>query len=1059
MLESQSIQNKEQLAENGHDENLVLDNPFPGLRPFTIEESHLFFGREGQSNEVLLKLAQNRFVAVVGPSGSGKSSFIFCGVIPVLYGGFLSEISSNWNVVITRPGANPIQNLANALLDKDREFEKLDGEDQHIKKIITSTILRSSSLGLVEYIQQSKNFNTRNTLILVDQFEELFRFRKTNTESTNESLAFVNLLMEAVKTEYAPIYVALTMRSDFIGDCAFYPELTESINNSYYMIPQMTRKQRFKTITGPILVGGGKITPRLTAQLLNDVGDNPDQLPILQHSLMRTWDYWTKNRTKEEQYIDIEHYKAIGTMVEALSMHANEAYDELDERQKEICERMFKTLTEKNGNLGIRRPTKLQEIASITKAPETEVIFVIDKFRQTGRSLLMPPIHIDLMPDTIIDISHESLMRIWNRLISWLEEEAEAVQMYLRLSEASAMYQVGQASLWRPPDLQLALNWQQKHKPNLIWAQRHNPAFERTMVFLEYSKKDFEAEQKIKEQRQKQALRRARVTALFLGSATVVSIGFLVYAITQQVEATRQKELAVEKSELAIKNEKEALTQTEKAIKSEKAAKEQKDLAEEQKIIAEQKTKEALEQTQIAEQKTKEALEQKLIAEKQTNEANRQKGIAEDKTKEAIRQENLANESAKKAEIAKNDAYRLRLLSIAQSMAVKSLQMSDERIKGLNAQQAYLFNKNNGGMTYHPDVYDGLYYAIKKLEENESEVEMQEYNALKGHTDNVRALTPSSTGNFIYSTGSDGQVIRWNLDNSLDRILNIGNTNYINRTLVASPNDQFLASGGDAKEVELFDLSKIGQEPKIIKGFSGEVWHLLFSSDSKELVASTSDNKVWVWVNEQLSKVAESSSKINSIATNPKGDIVAMATEKGEIVFIYRRTGNSQKIFFQNNEPMHSVAFSPNGRYLIGGDENGVVRVWDMVNQQLVTELEGHKAKINYIAFSRDNKQMGTASFDGTVRIWNMDNLNDAPIVLKDHNDWVWSIAFSADGTKLLAGCKDALIRIWPTNPDLMNYLICTKLESNMSQKEWKRYVAEDIPYENTCSGLKPKED
>src|SRR6186713_3664454 len=109
-------------------------NPFPGLRPFKIEESHLFFGREGQSDEVLLKLSKNRFVGVIGPSGSGKSSFIYCGVMPILYGGFLTDASPNWEVVVTRPGAGPIDNLAEALLKNNREYQKAEVEEKRIKR-------------------------------------------------------------------------------------------------------------------------------------------------------------------------------------------------------------------------------------------------------------------------------------------------------------------------------------------------------------------------------------------------------------------------------------------------------------------------------------------------------------------------------------------------------------------------------------------------------------------------------------------------------------------------------------------------------------------------------------------------------------------------------------------------------------------------------------------------------------------------------------------------------------------------------------------------------------
>src|SRR5690606_36626970 len=137
-------------------EQLVATNPFPGLRPFNIDESHLFFGREGQSDEVSLKLSRSRFVGVIGPSGSGKSSFIYCGVMPILYGGFLTDASPNREVVVTRPGAGPIDNLAESLLKNNRDYANADPEEKKIKRTIFSTLLKSSSLGLVEAIEQTR---------------------------------------------------------------------------------------------------------------------------------------------------------------------------------------------------------------------------------------------------------------------------------------------------------------------------------------------------------------------------------------------------------------------------------------------------------------------------------------------------------------------------------------------------------------------------------------------------------------------------------------------------------------------------------------------------------------------------------------------------------------------------------------------------------------------------------------------------------------------------------------------------------------------------------------
>ena len=265
--------------------------------------------------------------------------------------------------------------------------------------------------------------------------------------------------------------------------------------------------------------------------MLNDLGDSTDQLPILQHALMRTWDYWATHREGDES-MDLKHYDAIGRMAEALSQHANEAFDDLDDERKEVCEILFKAITEKRGQFGIRRPTRAGQIAAIADVSIDDIIKVLEVFRAPGRSLLTPPLGIEITDKSVVDISHESLMRIWVRLKNWVDDEAEAVQMYQRLSEAAAMYQVGKAGLWRPPDLQLALNWQQKHKPTLVWGQRYNAAFERTMVFLEYSKKEWETEQKIKELQAKRALKRARITALVMGAATVISLMFLLFLKT-----------------------------------------------------------------------------------------------------------------------------------------------------------------------------------------------------------------------------------------------------------------------------------------------------------------------------------------------------------------------------------------------------------------------------------------------------------------------------------------------------------------------------------------------
>jgi ABC-type oligopeptide transport system ATPase subunit len=485
-------------------------HPFPGLRPFQAGEEDLFFGREGQSEEILRRLRESHFLAVVGASGSGKSSLIRAGLLPYLHGGFMVKAGSHWRTAIFRPGSDPIGNLARAL--NDQAALGSQDEDAARNAILLEVTLRRSGLGLIEAIRLARLPAHENILIIVDQFEELFRFADAASAVRREddAAAFVKLLLEASAENELPIYVVLAMRSDFIGDCARFQDLPEAVTAGLYLIPRMTREQRRAAIEEPVAIANAEISRRLVNRLLNDVGDNPDQLPTLQHALMRTWDYWTKHH--EGQPIDLEDYTNIGTMAKALSIHADEAYDELPgEREKRIAKRLFQCLTERGpDNREVRRPTTVAEIAGVAGATTSEVIAVIEYFRRPDRSFLMPPDAVALDANSIIDISHESLIRGWERLRGWVEEESESAKVYRRLAETAALHAKGEANLWRDPELLNALTWRTNRAPNASWAKRYNSGFDQAMAFLDKSREVRDAEIANLERRRLEDLRRWR---------------------------------------------------------------------------------------------------------------------------------------------------------------------------------------------------------------------------------------------------------------------------------------------------------------------------------------------------------------------------------------------------------------------------------------------------------------------------------------------------------------------------------------------------------------------
>ncbi len=1028
-----------------------IDNPFPGLRPFNIDESHLFFGREGQTDEVLMKLAQHRFVGIIGPSGSGKSSFIYCGALPILHGGFLTENGANWEVVVTRPGNNPVENLGEAILEHDPSYDTTNYEDRKIKRTIISTLMKSSSLGLVEAIQQTRKKTGKNYLILVDQFEELFRFKDNNLNknSVNETLRFINLLMEAINYEDEPIYIAITMRSDFIGECAQFAELTRKINDSHYLIPMLTREQKRKAIEGPVAVGGGKITPRLVQTLLNDLGDNPDQLPILQHALMRTWDYWKNNRENESETIDFKHYEAIGTMEEALSMHANEAFDELNDYQREICAILFKAITEKRGeSFGIRRPTLLSEIASIAEVSVEEVSSVIERFREASRSLLMPPHEQILHADSIIDISHESLMRIWVRLKNWVDEESEAVGMYLRLSEASAMHQVGKGGLWRPPDLQLALNWQLKHKPTLIWGQRYDLAYERTMVFLEYSKKEFEEEQKIKELQAKRALKRARMTALIMGAATVISLFFLLFAFIQKTEAEKatiyadeQAKIAVKNAALADKNAKQATIEKEKAEKAQTVADTEKEKA------------------QIERDN---AVQQKRLANQATTRARLAETDAKEKEKLAILEGKKARIAEEKARLEKENADKLRYLALSKALAIKATKnIPDSQLKGLLARQGYNFNVQHDGPSFNSDIYDGVYKALTQFNDISTK-------SLQGHAQQVNVVIHNGSSNQgVFSADSEGKILQWSVKNDqaqADTVIG-ARVGFNTKDLLGDPQGTWLLAGGDYPTIDdnafinYFNLKT--NTVQALKGFKGIIQNMVLLNAQKDFLALQKNGKDIVKYNFASSSVSPfitPSIKINHISLSSNGKFLVGGGNNGKVFIWDLNNNNKERVVYETkNHAITSVRFSPNGRYLVVGNREGLVVIIEPVTGSVVRSFSEIQAQINDIEFSPNGTLLAVASFDGTLRVWNMEDLKLQPLVLSGYTDWAAALDFTTDGAFLLGGgFANGEVRVWPIDITNMAEKLCTHITRNMTDDEWEIYVANlnDVAKENTCTNV-----
>ena len=1021
------------------------ENPFPGLRPFSIDDAHLFFGREGQIDDILLKVAKNRFVTVMGYSGSGKSSLMYCGLVPVLYGGLITDSGSQWNVITTRPGSSPLHSLTDSIVEFMVRSNRIDVGDADIYKAIVNSVLRSGSDGLIEISRFLHRNAGENTFFLVDQFEEVFRYRDhaESAEGLNDAQLYVNLILTATNQSAVPTYVALTMRSDFIGECSVFSGLTQKINSSNYLIPQLTREQKKSVIEGPIVVAGGQISQRLVKRLLNEVGNDHDQLPILQHALMRTWDYWIENHEPGEP-VDIRHYNAIGKVNQALAQHANEAYDELITKDKYIAEILFKNITEKNqNNRGMRRPCRLGLVAELSESTESEVVRVVDHFRRAGRSFLMPAANVPINNDSMIELSHESLMRIWSRLETWVEEEFESATMYKRLSEAASMYQIGKTGLWRPPDLQLALNWQKKQNPTREWGQRYDEAFERAVVFLDTSRITYEAELKNQEMMQRRVLQRTRATAIILGIAFIVAIIFFVFAYLQKLQADADKIRADQNRELAEQQS--------------KIAKENQLRAEEQEKIVRDQNLELQNANELIRRTSRELAAALVSTRAAKNEAERNLIYANIQRDSARVERNKAQSEFLRAEANYKEANRLFMLTKAQELASKAAAEEDDKdLAGLMAMQGYTFHRRYEGKKYEPFIYTGLYNAL-------TQINGSTYNSMKIEGPprvHMRSLVVSDKNNGFYAAGADGRIYKGDY-NQLTNAATAYVNPYPTKAIALSKDDNFMVNGSDSAFVQIYNLRN-GATPKVVTGLSGATNDIEFLPDNSGFVVASGGNTL-SRINPQtgeLSLLATVPFELKSISISPDGTWLAGASWSGQVLLLNLLDKSTSVLANESPNRILSVKFSPSGKQLAYGvddvaNKRGLVKLYNLDSKE-TRQFSGHKAGVNDVEFSPDEKLLASAGLDKRLQLYVLDNPEDLPVVMSNNTGFIWDIEFAKGSDYLIAACSESEIRVWPTDPALLADQICPKLKRNMTQDEWKKYVGEvsEIPYEYTCIRL-----
>ncbi len=1028
------------------DTGVLERNPFPGVRPFTSAEDKFFFGRDEAVRELLDTLLVNHFVALIGASGTGKTSLIQSGIIPEL----LTSDSGDWVPITVRPGTRPLENLLSGF----QQVFPTDLDDDDVQSF------SSGSMSLGEWVKQTIS-GKHNYLIIVDQFEEIFRIgQPARSEGKNpEASRLVKLLMEVVNEKLSDFYVILSIRSDFIDACSKFIELTEQMNRSKYLLPAMSNEAISAVIRGPIKLAGAEIEPGFVDQLLEDLREVDEKLPHLQHSLMRTWDHWTQKRSTEIP-ISVNDYLAAGAIGTSLNDHLDRIYNSLDEKQKIICERLFKTITAKGEQpLGYRRLVSLGNIARIAQCSPDEVAEVVSIFRRPGRQFLLPPSSQPLTEKSVIELAHESLITAWAMLRNWVEEESESIQIYLRLSKASEMYQQGRTELWTHPELQQALDWRETQKPTPSWGIQFNPAFERAMVFLSTSEEEhlWEEERKILLQRRKLIINRS----ITIGMGVVVVILAVVFFLGRNRPETPLTDTqGAIQQELATSNEAETYSPAPGEF-PDQGNRDEAGLMNQESIAGTLEGEGRPDAAGTTPAATTESLSSttdriETVPRSRPVPAAQQERVQERRETPSRTTEQVRRPAATPARQAGNTdavnsaAMGRRAVSLAKNIATASTEITgDPDLQGLLAYQAYQINDEFSGSDYDADIYNGLYAALKKLIS-------PAYNIYPNIRNSVKSIIWLRSSSSLVTASSDGSImiLPGNVSNKATQTL-LTNTGLNNESLAISPDESVLAVGTNGGGLLFLDLRNRGNILHQSESEGNIVLFIRNLGNSGSFISAGTDTRIMKWNYQDYSaaELIDLGARPSAIATSSNGSQVAVGTRDGKLYeFNPGNPGNVRTIMDFGTNNARAAAYSPGGQFLAVGLLDGSIRILSGQGRSVIASLKGPAARVSDLAYSPDGRFLAASSHDGNVYLWYTSDWNQAPIVFSENKGFVLTVCFSQNSSNFYSGSTEfPRLIARPSESARMTDGLCNLLSRNLTQAEWDHYFGDEIAYSKTC--------
>jgi WD40 repeat protein/transcriptional regulator with XRE-family HTH domain len=1003
--ETMNIQMSAIAYEEEEETDLEIANPFKGLRAFSEADAENFFGRETLVQQLLARLSEGgdlrRFLAVIGPSGSGKSSVVRAGLIPALRRGGLPG-SENWFVVDMLPGKHPFEELEASLLrvavnPPEILLSQLKDGNRGILRAVHRILPADESVELV---------------LLIDQFEEVF----TLIEDESERVLLLESLATAVLDERSRLHVIITLRADFTDRPLRYVDFGELLNRRFEFVLPLTADEVERAVAGPAQRVGLRLEKGLVSTIIREAGNQPGTLPLLQYALSELFE------KREGRTLTNKAYREIGGVVGALGRSAEMVFGNLNQDGQSAARQLFlRLVTLGEGTEDTRRRVLRTEIGALHSGQQVALQHVIESF---GKARLLSFDRDPISRGATIEVAHEALLREWIRLREWLNESRGEVRLQRQLATAAQEWQnAGHdlSFLMTGSRLEQFEGW--SANTNVALTQAEHAYLDASIVERdrhelderERGQRELEAAQKLAET-ESRASQQLRRRAVFLTGAFVLALVLAGVALFFQIQAKQNAIIATsrELAAAAISNLEE---NPERSI-----------------LLALQAEKTA--HTSEAEN----ALHRSILASRvvhifphdeevwtvtyspdgqhiATASQDKMARIWDAKTGQLLMTLKGHTESVNgtvyspdgKRLATTSDDHTAKVWEVATGKELLTLLGHDDVVRRI------AFSPDGTRLvTTSPDQTAKVWDALTGTE----------LLTFSGHENQVLDVAFNPDGQRVATSGGDSFVRIWDI-NSGKELLALrpkeGQWHWL--TGVAfSPEGMHVAATGPSDVsnwVNVWDATT----GEVL--FSGNLGHtnepldIAFSPDGTLVATGGEDQKAKVWdpiTGQVFYTLSGHIIDLNSVAFSPDGTHLATAGYD-YTARVWDITPAKEALFVPFANPVTSgwsmwLSYSPDGTRILTDYTDSNARIWDATSGKELVQLKGHSTNAVNTSYSSDGKLIATGNEDNTIIIWNAQTA-EQKITLVGHKDFVAQTAFSPDSTHLASASDDSTVIIW----------------------------------------------